>query len=109
LAFDAKNRVDLTATIALQVDELVRSLHALDERILAGTVALMLDEYRKSSEGKDRQSALMNVVVLSEKLSQRLSPWYVRYKDVIATFVAAVGGVSGLITALSGVLVGHKP
>jgi serine/threonine-protein kinase len=33
LAFDAKRRVDLTATIALQVDELIRRLHELDERI----------------------------------------------------------------------------
>jgi uncharacterized membrane protein len=109
LAFDAKRRVDLTATIALQVDELIRRLHELDERILAGTVALMLNEYHQSTEGKDRQSALMNVVALSEKLSQRLSPWYVRYKDVIATVIAVIGGVSGLVTAISGVMSGHKP
>jgi hypothetical protein len=44
----------------------------------------MLNEYKQASEAKDRQSGLMNVVALSEKLSQRLSPWYVRYKDVIA-------------------------
>ncbi len=102
LALDARRRLDLTATMALQVTDLVGRLRQIDQRILAGTVALMLNEYQTASEGKDRQSALMNVVVLSEKLGQRLSPWYVRYKDVIATFVALAGAVSGLLTAYNG-------
>jgi serine/threonine protein kinase len=109
LALDAKNRVDLTATIAMQVTGLVSRLRDLDERILAGTVALMLDEYRQATEAKDRQAALMNVVSLSEKLGQRLSPWYVRYKDVIGSGVAIVGALSGLLTAFSGLHGGHKP
>jgi hypothetical protein len=102
LALDAKQRMDVTATIALQVTDLVGRLRQIDQRILAGTVALMLNEYQTASEGKDRQSALMNVVALSEKLGQRLSPWYVRYKDVIATFVAVAGALSGLLTAYNG-------
>lgn len=102
LALDARQHVDVTATIALQVTDLVGRLRQVDQRILAGTVALMLNEYQTASEGKDRQSALMNVVALSEKLGQRLSPWYVRYKDVIATFVAVAGAVSGLLTAYAG-------
>ncbi len=100
LAVGARNRVDLTATIAMEVTDLVTRLRDLDERILAGTVALMLDEYNKAADAKDRQSALMNVVSLSEKLGQRLSPWYVRYKDVIASAVAVAGAVSGLLTAI---------
>jgi eukaryotic-like serine/threonine-protein kinase len=102
LAVDARQHVDVSATIALQVSDLVGRLRRIDERILAGTVALMLNEYQRASEDKDRQSALMNVVALSEKLGQRLSPWYVRYKDVIATLVAMAGAVSGLLTAYNG-------
>jgi hypothetical protein len=49
----------------------------------------------------------MNVVALSEKLAVRLSPWYERYKEVIASAVALMGGVSGLMTALNSVL-SHK-
>ena len=102
LAIDARQHVDLSATMALQVTDLVGRLRQIDERILAGTVALMLNEYQRASEGKDRQSALMNVVALSEKLGQRLSPWYVRYKDAIAMLVAVAGAVSGLLTAYNG-------
>lgn len=107
LMFGAKTRVDLTATIALQLDELVGRLRALDERILAGTVALMLDEYGRATDAKDRQAALMNVVTLSEKLALRLSPWYERYKEVIASAVAVLGGMSGLLTAINSILVSH--
>jgi len=102
LALDAGQRTDLTATIAMKVTDLVGRLQQIDQQILAGTVALMLKEYQTSSEGKDRQAALMNVVALSEKLGQRLSPWYVRNKDVIATLVAVAGAVSGLLTAYNG-------
>jgi hypothetical protein len=107
LMFGAKTRVDLTATIALQLDELVGRLRALDERILAGTVALMLDEYGRATDAKDRQAALMNVVTLSEKLALRLSPWYERHKEVIASAVAVLGGMSGLLTAINSVLGSH--
>lgn len=109
LALGAKSRANLTATIALQLDDLVGRLRGLDERILAGTVALMLDEYGKATDAKDRQSALMNVVALSEKLAQRLSPWYVRYKDAIASAVAVVGAASGLIATISALHGPHKP
>lgn len=61
LALGAKARVDLTATIAVQLDELVTRLQGLDQKILAGTVALMLQEYGRATEAKDRQAALMNV------------------------------------------------
>ena len=108
LALGAKARVDLTATIALQLDDLVTRLRGLDEKILAGTVALMLDEYGRATEAKDRQSALMNVVSLSEKLTQRLSPWYVRNKEVIASAVAVLGAVSGLLAAITSLLGVHK-
>jgi serine/threonine protein kinase len=107
LMFGARARVDLTATIALQLDELVGKLRALDERILAGTVALMLDEYGRATDAKDRQAALMNVVALSEKLTLRLSPWYERHKELIASAVAVLGAVSGLVTAINSVLGSH--
>ena len=107
LVFGARARTDLTSTIALQLDELVSKLRGLDERILAGSVALMLNEYGSATDAKDRQAALMNVVALSEKLAVRLSPWYERYKEVIASAVAVMGGVSGLVTAINSVLT-HK-
>jgi len=108
LALDAKSHVDVTATIAMQVTDLVSRLRELDASVLAGTVALMLGEYHRATESKDRQSALMGVASLAEKLGQRISPWYVRYKDVIASAVAVVGAVSGLLTAY-GAFHGHKP
>jgi hypothetical protein len=108
LVLGAKARVDLSATIALQLDDLVAKLRGLDERILAGTVALMLDEYGRATDTKDRQAALMNVVALSEKLANRLSPWYERYKEAIASGVAVIGGISGLLTAISSLLGAHK-
>ena len=107
LVFGARARTDLTATIALQLQDLVSNLQKLDQRILAGTVALMLEEYGSASDTKDRQAALMNVVALSEKLAVRLSPWYERYKEIIASAVAVMGGVSGLMTAINSVL-SHK-
>lgn len=107
LVFGARARTDLTATIALQLNDLVSNLSKLDERILAGSVALMLNEYGSATDTKDRQAALMNVVALSEKLAVRLSPWYERYKEVIASAVAVMGGVSGLMTAINSVL-SHK-
>jgi hypothetical protein len=107
LVFGARARTDLTATIALQLDDLVSKLSKLDERILAGSVALMLNEYGSATDTKDRQAALMNVVALSEKLAVRLSPWYERYKEIIASAVAVMGGVSGLMTAINSVLA-HK-
>lgn len=107
LVFGARERTDLTATIALQLDDLVSKLRRLDERILAGSVALMLNEYGSATDPKDRQAALMNVVALSEKLAGRLTPWYERYKEIIASAVAVMGGVSGLVTALNSVLT-HK-
>ncbi len=107
LVFGARARTDLTATIAVQLDDLVSKLSKLDERILAGSVALMLNEYGSATDTKDRQAALMNVVALSEKLAVRLSPWYERYKEVIASAVAVMGGVSGLMTAINSVL-SHK-
>lgn len=108
LALDAGKRLDVTTTIAMQITDLIGRLRDLDERILAGTVALMLEEYQKATDARDRQSALMNVVSLAEKLGQRLSPWYVRYKDVIGSAVAAAGAVSGLLTAYNGFHNSHK-
>src|SRR5262249_30262 len=108
LNLGAKARVDLTATIAVQVNELVTRLHGLDEQILAGTVGLSLQEYGRATEAKGEQAALMNVVTLSEKLTQRLSPWYVRYKEVIASAVAVLGAMSGLLAAITSLLNLHK-
>jgi len=107
LVFGSRERTDLSATIALQLQDLVANVRKLDQRILAGTVALMLEEYGRATDTKDRQAALMNVVALSEKLAVRLSPWYERYKEIIASAVAVMGGVSGLMTAINSVL-SHK-
>lgn len=47
-------------------------------------------------------------MTLSEKLTQRLSPWYVRHKEVIVSGIAVLGAVSGLLAAITSLLNLHK-
>ena len=46
----------------------------------------------------------MNVVQLLEKLTNRLSPWYVRHEKLLAVAVSAVGIISGLTTAAASII-----
>ena len=96
----ARSRDELSRTMAIQVDDIAAQCRLADERFLATTMALMVDEYGASTTFDDRQKALMNAVALLEKLNAKLSPWYVRYDKLIAFVVTLVGVVSGLVTIL---------
>jgi serine/threonine-protein kinase len=102
--FGAQSRASLTATLAVQVDQLVERCRAMGEAYWGQTVALMLKEYEEAREGKDRRDALMNVAALLEKVTTRLSPWYVRYEKLLAVVSTAVGIVGGGWKVVSEVL-----
>jgi len=93
--FGAQSRTALTATLAVQVDHLVERCRAMGEAYWGQTVALMLKEYEDARESKDRREALMNVATLLEKVTNRLSPWYVRYEKLLAVISTAVGTLGG--------------
>ena len=93
--FGAQSRASLTATLAVQVDHLVERCRAMGEAYWGQTVALMLKEYEEAKEGKDRREALMNVATLLEKVTTRLSPWYVRYEKLLAVASTSVGVLGG--------------
>ena len=57
------------------MDQLVTTLHTLDKKILGMTVLAMVREYETSKESSDRQTALLNVVTLMEKVQAHLAPW----------------------------------
>jgi eukaryotic-like serine/threonine-protein kinase len=101
ILFGAESRADLTRSLVIEVDHLVSALSGLDRKLLGMTVVAMIHEYETSRESADRQSALLNVVTLMEKIQTRLAPWHVRHRDAITTGVAVVGCLTGIVSALS--------
>jgi hypothetical protein len=97
ILFGLKARTDLSQTLAIEVDELISKCRAIDERILGRTVALMIDEYRSASSFVDRRSALVTAVEFLEKLTARLSPWYIKYEKLIVALVSLLGLISGAV------------
>ena len=95
------NRESLTETIALEGDQLIEQVTGLNEKIMAKTVALMLHEYRDAKDSEDRRDALEKTVNLLDKLTNRMTPWHVRYQSVLAFFVTDVGFISGVISIVS--------
>ena len=104
LLFGTKNRALLTQSLAIQVDSLIAKISRQDDRILGMSLALMVQEFQDSREAPHRQNALMNVVVLLEKISVKLSPWYVRHDKLVAVVVSLVGILSGITTVTVSVL-----
>jgi hypothetical protein len=102
--FGAGQREELTRSLMIEVDQVVRNLDSFDAKFLGMTVVAMIREYEQAKESSERQAALLNVVVLMEKLQVRFSPWYVRHKDAIATGVAVVGALAGAASVVSGFL-----
>lgn len=102
--FATESRTDLTQSLMIEVDEVVRQLRTIDGRILGMTLRAMVDEYGTARQSSDRITALAHVVTIMEKLSTHLSPWHVRHKDTIATSVAVVGCLSGVASVVSGFL-----
>jgi hypothetical protein len=68
------------------------------------SIALVLKDYEGAKEIDDRQKALMNAVTLLEKLTDRLSPWYVRHEKALAFIVSSVGVISGVATATATIM-----
>jgi serine/threonine protein kinase len=94
----ARTQSHLSRTLAIQVDEIVSKCRLIDERFLAMTMAVMVEEYSEARAFDDRQKALMNAVALLEKLMPKLSPWYVRNDKLIGFVVTLLGLLSGLTT-----------
>lgn len=94
-----KSYNNLTDTLALQLDELISKCNSIDQKILGMTVMQMVKEYKLAKESNERQSALMNVAQLLEKLMTRLSPWYVRHEKLIVFVISIIGIISGILTA----------
>ncbi len=61
----------------------------------------MVHEFETGTQSADRQSALLNIVALMEKIQGRLAPWHVRHRDAVATTVTVVGCLTGLASAAS--------
>jgi serine/threonine protein kinase len=94
----------LTQSLAIEIDTIITRVKQVDDMIIAHTLAMMVREYESAKESKDRQSALVNAVSLLEKLTTRLSPWYVRHDKFVAFVVSSVGVVSGLVTVVMSVI-----
>ncbi|MGH3914626.1 MAG: serine/threonine-protein kinase [Pseudonocardiaceae bacterium] len=104
ILFGAGQRAELTQSLMIEVDQVVRNLNSLDAKFLGMTVVAMIREYEEAKESSERQAALLNVVMLMEKLQAHFSPWHVRHKDAIATGVTVVGALAGLASVISGFL-----
>lgn len=105
ILFGAQDRSALTQSLVIEVDALVGSLRTLDNRILGMTMVAMLHEYETGNDSGERQTALLNIVELMEKVQARLAPWHVRHRDAITLTIGVVGaatGVAGTIGALVG-------
>lgn len=104
ILFGAGQRDELTRSLMIEVDEVVKNLDSFDAKFLGITVVAMIREYEQARKSSDRQAALLNVVTLMEKLQVCLSPWHVRHKDAIATGIAVVGALAGVASVVSGFL-----
>ena len=96
VVFGSQSRETLTASLAIQVDQVVSRVRSIDEKILANTMAIMVKEYEAAKECQDRMLALMNAVQLMEKLRSRFSPWYIQHEKLVTLFVALIGVASGV-------------
>jgi hypothetical protein len=90
----------MTQSLALDVQQLIAHCRSLDQRILGRSLALVVDQLQHASSPGDQLQVLSLAVSTMTQLSERLLPWYVRYKKVLAFFVALVGLVTGIITAV---------
>jgi hypothetical protein len=102
--FGAGGRSDLTASLLVEVDDVLAGLRSVDQRVLGMTLVGMVSEFGQATDSQDRQSALVNIVTIMDKLQDRLSPWHIRHRDAIATGVGVLGCASGIASAVGGLL-----
>lgn len=95
---------DLTRSMMVQVDDVVARLKAPTAKFLGLSVIALIRDYDGTEDYSKRAELLQQAVSTMEKLSQELSPWYVRYKDAIAIVIAMVGAAAGVATVVSGFL-----
>lgn len=101
ILFGARDRGALTNTLRIEVDSVVAQLRGLDARVIGVSVMAMANEYEQSKSSSDRQTALMNVVTLMERLQQHLDPWHVRNKDLVATLIAVTSALAAVAQAVA--------
>lgn len=92
----------LTTSLAVEVDELLRRCHEVDERMLGKSVAIFIREYESAKDFDNRPQALMNAMELLDKLMRRLSPWYVRYEKALAIAISLLGVIPGILEIIRG-------
>lgn len=95
--FGARDRNELGDTLAIELDELIAKCRSTDEKFLGQTVALMIDEYRNATSFSDRKAALVTAVQFLEKLTARMTPWYIKYEKLIVALVSILGLIAGVI------------
>lgn len=95
---------DLTRSMMVQVDDVVARLKAPTAKFLGLSVIALIRDYDVTEDYSKRAELLQQAVTTMEKLSQELSPWYVRYKDAIAIVIAMVGAAAGVATVVTGFL-----
>ncbi len=100
----ARKRDQLSQTLAVQVDIIAARCKLVDEKFLAMSMAIMVDEFETATTLDDRQKSLMNAVSILEKLTAKLTPWYVRQEKLIALCVSLVGIIGGLVTIAENIM-----
>ncbi len=100
----ASDHTDLSASLTIEVNQLLARCRGLDEQFLGKSIALMIREYHGATSPDDRINALATAVGFVEKLSTRMSPWYVRNDKLIAFVVSAVGIASGVVAMIDTLL-----
>jgi serine/threonine protein kinase len=100
LLSDTKQHDTLSKSLAIQVDNLVQYCETTSEKVLGMTIANMVAEFRQAESSSDRQAALMNAAQLLEKLTTRLSPWYIRHDKLIAVSISLIGVITGIVTTV---------
>jgi hypothetical protein len=95
---------DLSRSIAIDLESLIASCRAVDHAFMAKTIGILLHEYDRAKKSSDRQEALFRAVTLMEKLSQKLSPWYVRHQKTVVWGVTLAGSLAGIGKTLAEIL-----
>jgi hypothetical protein len=99
----SRSRELLTASLMIEVERLLENLNLMGDRLMTSTLMIMVHELRDARSSRDRQAALMNIITILEKLTYRMSPWYVRHEKLVAFLVAAVGVAAGLASIVASV------
>jgi len=104
ILFGLHDKRDLTKSLYIQIEQVIARCQDHHEQFLGTGIALLLQEYREANASGDRQAALINAMLVFEKLLGRLSPWYVRHEKLLSLAVAVVSVLPGIITFIIGIV-----